>query len=90
MAAVVYGIVAFSVLRWEDYRAAFAVGSIGFVLHLLELVRSRASLGQPARAFLWLNMLLPLAVLCLALIAWRSAGKSASSGSGSQSAGPPD
>ena len=75
VAAVVYIVVGVSVLRSEDYLASVVVGAIGFVLHMIELVRRDAGTDGIDGAFLLVNTLLPFAVLCLGVTAWRSAAK---------------
>jgi len=75
VAAVVYAVVAVSVLRSEDYRASVAVSAIAFVLHLVELVRGAGGTGGIDGTFLFVNTLVPLGVLCLGVAAWRSVVK---------------
>ena len=72
LGAVAYGVITVLVLRSGDHRAAFAVGILGFALHLGRLLWGSAPTGRSDLVLLIVNTVLPVGVLVLALRAWRT------------------
>ena len=72
LGAVAYGVIVVLVLQWGDYRAAFAVGVLGFALHLGRLLLGGAPADRFDLVLLIVNTVLPVGVLLLALRAWRT------------------
>lgn len=75
MAAVVaYAVVALVVLRSRDYRAGLIIGIAGFTIHVVELAtHGTAGLGTLGRAWLIVNIVLPLVLVWLSWVLMRRA-----------------
>jgi hypothetical protein len=67
-----YGVIVVLVLRWRDYRAAFAAGVLGFAVHLSRLLLGGAPADRSDLVLLLVNTALPVGVFMLALQAWRT------------------
>lgn len=81
--AAVYAVVAFQVVRRDEYRAAFFVGVVGAGLHLFEFFRGGAGSALLDTCLVTVNVALPLLVACVGLRAWRRQVISAARGAGS-------
>lgn len=69
--AVVYAIIAFQVLRRDDYRAAFLVGVVGAGLHLFEFLRGWSKPALFETCLVAVNIVLPVFIACVGFRAWR-------------------
>jgi hypothetical protein len=69
-AALAYGVVAFLVMRREEYRAGLIVGLAGLILHLVKLLGGAMSeLGGSERLLFLTHLVLPIVV---AGVSWRA------------------
>ena len=88
IAVAAYGAVAFAVLRSKDYRAGLIAGIAGFVVHAVELVfRGTAGLGSFERAWLAIDMILPLVLAGSSWSLIRSSLRSRDAGVGQDAGG---
>jgi hypothetical protein len=66
VAAVAYAVVALVVLRSNDYRAGLITGIAGLAIHVVELaIQGTASLGRLERAWVFANVVFPVALVWL-------------------------
>ncbi len=80
--AVVYAVVAFQVLRRDEYRAAFFVGVAGAALHLFEFFRNGGASALLHTCLVTVNVVLPVLVALVGLTAWRRQVRSAARDAG--------
>ena len=69
--AAVYAVVAFQVLRRNEYRAAFFVGLAGGGLHLFEILRGGLRSTALDALLALANVALPFVIASLGLAVWR-------------------
>ena len=63
IAVIAYAVVAFLVLRRNDFRAGFIIGIVGFAVHLLEVViQGTVRLASLELVWLFANIALPLVI----------------------------
>jgi len=80
--AAVYAVVAFQVVRRDEYRAAFFVGVAGAALHLFEFFRDGGRSALLDTCLVAVNVVLPVLVAFVGLTAWRRQVSSAARDAG--------